>query len=88
MVLRASCDVGSNDLLNQLKWDTLVTRRKKQKAILMYKSLNNLTPEYLHDMFVLRNSNYSLRNSDKLLTLPKPRTDYLKRSFSYSGAQL
>jgi len=31
---------------------------------------------------------YRLRNTEKKLVLPQPRTDYLKRSFSYSGAQL
>ena len=32
--------------------------------------------------------NYYFRNAKKKLMLPKPRTDYLKRSFSYSGALL
>ena len=31
---------------------------------------------------------YSLRNSEGRLTLSKPSTNYLKRSFSYSGAML
>jgi hypothetical protein len=59
-----------------------------QKAILMYKFTNNLTPMYLQDLFVTRVSHYSLRDSEGKLFLPKPRTDYLKRSFSYSGASL
>jgi hypothetical protein len=57
-----------------------------QKAILMYKVTNNLTPMYLQDLFVTRVSHYRLREGK--LFLPKPRTDYLKRSFSYSGASL
>ena len=31
---------------------------------------------------------YNLRNSENDLTLPKPRTEYLRRSFKYSGAML
>jgi hypothetical protein len=31
---------------------------------------------------------YSLRNSENDLTLPKPKTEYLKRSFKYSGVML
>ena len=31
---------------------------------------------------------YNLRDSYGKLYVPKPRTDYLKRSFSYSGASL
>jgi hypothetical protein len=59
-----------------------------QKAILMYKVTNNLTPMYLQDLFVTRVSHYRLRDSEGKLFLPKPRTDYLKRSFSYGGASL
>ena len=33
-------------------------------------------------------SAYRLRNTENKLVLPQPRTDYLKKSFSYSGAQL
>ncbi|CAH3188954.1 unnamed protein product [Porites evermanni] len=35
-----------------------------------------------------RHSAYNLRNSEGRLTLSKPSTNYLKRSFSYSGAML
>ena len=50
----------------------------------MYKTLNGMTPEYLRSSFVFRDN----LNSENTLTLPQPRTDYLKKSFSYSGAQL
>ena len=35
-----------------------------------------------------RRSVYNLRDSEGKPTLPKPSTNYLKRSFSYSGAML
>ena len=54
----------------------------------MFKSLNELAPMYLKDLFNERSTNYDLCNSFCNLTLPRPRTDYLKRSFSYSGAFL
>ena len=54
----------------------------------MYKCINDLAPAYLCNWFDLRTSNYYFRNAKKKLMLPKPRTDYLKRSFSYSGALL
>ena len=54
----------------------------------MYKCINNLAPAYLCNLFVPRTPNYEFRNVKKKLLLPKPRTDYLKRSFSYSGAIL
>ena len=69
-------------------WDNLCTRRKKQKLKLMFKALNDQSPEYLKGLFMPFSTDYGLRNSDNKLALPKPRTDFLKRSFCYSGAQL
>ena len=33
-------------------------------------------------------TSYRLRNTENKLALPQPRTNYLKKSFSYSGAKL
>ena len=55
---------------------------------MMYKTMNDLAPEYLRSLFSQRHSAYSLRNSEGRLTLSKPSTNYLKRSFCYSGAML
>ena len=46
--------------------------------------LLNIYNSYLQQLY----SEYNLRNSLNKLCVPKPRTDYLKRSFSYSGACL
>ena len=47
--------------------------------------LVNLAPGYLCNLVVPRKPNYDFRNAKKKLIFPKPRTDYLKRSFNYSG---
>ena len=47
-----------------------------------------LAPVYLQDLYSVRHTDYDLRDSLRKLNLPKPRTDYLKRSFGYSGALL
>ena len=69
-------------LLNSLGWDNLSVRRANQKANLMYKCIKNpaqfvsvirLPQEHRITIFATRR---------KKLMLPKPRTDYLKRSFS------
>ena len=67
---------------------SLLVRRIKQKANLMYKCVNKLAPNYLCNMFTPRALSFDLRDASQKLCLPKPRTDYLKRSFSYSGASL
>ena len=56
--------------------------------MMMLKSLNGLAPVYLYELFSERDTDYDLRDSFRKLNLPKPRTNYLKRSFSYSGALL
>ena len=42
----------------------------------------------MQDMFSIRDFYYNIRRSENILYVPKPRTDYLKRSLGYSGAVL
>ena len=88
VILPANCEVNSSLLLETLKWDQLSLRRRKHKAIMMFKSLNGLASVYLQDLFSERHTDYHFRDSFQKLNLPKPRTNYLKRSFGYSGALL
>ena len=81
VITKSGYDTSSRFLLNSLGWDTLSVRRAKQKANLMYKCIKNLSPAYLCNLFVPRAPNYDFHDA-------KPRTDYLMRSFSYSGAIL
>ena len=55
---------------------------------MMFKPLNGLAPVYLHDLFSEQQTDYNLRDSFRKLNLSKPHTDYLKRSFGWSGALL
>ena len=41
----------SSDVLCELGWMTSEAMRKRQKAILMFKILNGLTPPYLSEIF-------------------------------------
>ena len=88
VITKSSYNTNSSYLLNSLSWDNLSVRRTKQKANLMYKCVNKLAPNYLCNMFTPRALPFDLRDASQKLYLPKPRTDYLKRSFSYSGASL
>ena len=56
---------------------------------MVHKSLNGIAPDYMRSMFIDRESvtSIQLRDSEGKLTVPMPRTTYLK-SFSYSGAVL
>ena len=93
VITGSSYDVRSTDVLNNLKWKTLETRRVHTKASLMYKILNDLSAPQLimSNSFVKLNDtniNYNLRNIETDLALPRPYTNFLKRSFKWSGAML
>ena len=78
-------------LLNDLGWHNLETQRQIQKAVMVYKSLNCLAPDYMSSKFILRNdlfNSYNLRDSENKLAVPLPRTNYYRNSFCYSGAVL
>ena len=91
-VLTNTCyDADANQLLKELGWENLETRRQKLKAEMVYKSLNGLAPNYLSSRFIQRSdviTAYNLRDSDGKLAIPLPRTNYYKNSFGYSGAVL
>ena len=88
VITRSSYDTNATVLLDTLHLDNLSLRRKKFKAGLMFKTLKGDTPTYLQNLFSVRGSEYNLRNFEMKLNLPKPRTNYLKRSFQYSGVVL
>ncbi len=46
-----------------------------------------MTPKYLTEMFTMsQNDNYALRSNERKVHLPKPNTNFLKKSFSYHAA--
>ena len=57
----------------------------------MYKILIEQSAPSLREKFIKikdLNREYNLRSNDTDLALPKPKKNYLKRSFKYSGAML
>ena len=60
VITKSSFDTSANHLLSTLDWESLSLRRKKQKALMMYKNMNDLAPEYLQILFSQRHSAYNL----------------------------
>ena len=89
VITKSPFDTSSNILLEMLSGRSCLFVEKKQEALIMYNTLDELAPEYLQCLFTQRYVNdYNLRNLEGKLSLPKPNTNYLKRSFCYSGACL
>ena len=86
----ANYDANTDILFEKLGWIDLQSQRKITKGTLVFKALNGLTPDYLTQMFTERSriAYYTLRDTGDKLALPQARTNYLKDSFSYSGAVL
>ena len=67
IITQSNYHTSASNLLEELGWDNVSTRWKKQKAILMFKTLNNRAPEYLRNLFTDRNLHYSLRLLETLV---------------------
>ena len=80
-----------NCLFRQLNWKDLSTQFQIQKALMVYKSLNDLVPGYLSSKLVEQYETcYSLRDSvnKPIFIVPFPQTNFMNNSFSYSRAVL
>ena len=90
LILRNECSnlEEAQNRLNMLSFSESVFL---QKAKVMYKVSNNIAPEFLTDLFKMRESNsnstLNLRSvSNKHFLIPKPKINLFKNSLSYSGA--
>ena len=91
VLTNSNYDADASILLNELGWQNLETHRQIQKAVMVYKSLNCLAPDYTFSKFILRSdlfNSYNLRDSENKLAVPLPRTNYYRNNFCYSGTVL
>ena len=86
IIAQADYSIRSSDVLNFLEWSNLLGERGKRHLLIMM--FNNNCPTYLRERFhrISEVPNYNLRGSNYDLQLPLPKTNFLKRSFSYWGA--
>ena len=90
ILLRARYDTNADSIIDKLGWRKLDTQRQINKATMVSKSFNGLAHNYLRAKFTARSnvSSYSLRDTNGKIAIPLPRTNFMKNSFSYSGAFL
>ena len=72
----SNCSVDASQLFERLNWENLSTQRDIQKAIMVFKSVNNLAPKYLGSKFTSRSMTtpYTFGDSENKLAIPLPRT--------------
>ena len=91
IILRADYDTPSVDMFSQLGWLSIPDRLKYNKAVLTYRAINNLSPEYITQLLkpVSEVHTLSLRSSENgSLYVPKARTALFDGSFSCSAPRL
>ena len=91
LILERDFDAPSAELFAELNWMIFPERVKFQKAIMMFKSMNNLAPPYIGQLFQHTNEihNRSLRSTaEDLLYVPKPKCETFRNSLAYSGAKI
>ena len=79
-----------NDFTSSYVAHRPLTFIERQRCILIevYKCLNQISPPYLHDMFIIKELHYGLRN-DSIIALPKYNfIKYVEDSILYEGATL
>ena len=76
VILDSPPDASSQPLCEELGWLTLFERVEYNKSILLYKSVNNLSPSYISNFFNFQYSEYySLRSVDNNnMAIPKHNT--------------
>ena len=81
-------DVCSMQTLDSFNWLPLEELLKQREVIMTFKILTGRSPQYLEKLFsISQNDNYNLRSNQTKLKLPKPKTNFLKRSFLYRSAK-
>ena len=91
IILKADCDTPSSEMFNELGWSTIANRHNYNKAVLTFKVLNDLTPEYISDLLkpTFETHNRNLRSATNgCLSVPRSRTSLFDRSFSATAPKL
>ena len=90
IITNSSFDAPSRPLIEKLGWKTVDQLISSESKTMVFKSLNELAPQYLCDLFTRKSlySSYSLRNTGTDLRLPMKRSTNGQKCFSYRGAKL
>ena len=88
IVTSSSYDSSVSALIKTLTWPSVADMIKVETACMVYKSINDLAPDYLSEIFTKNSacSKKNLRNTATDLRVPLLKTCNGQRAFSYRGA--
>ena len=84
------CDASATPLLQNLGWPSIKDLSRKETAMLTYKALNSLAPQYLGKLFnkCSEGSDRILRSTETNLQIPLLRTSTGQKALFYRKANL
>ena len=87
IITRQGYNVRSKDQLKSIGFKILHQQRLQQLCIMMYKAGKKLVPSYLSETFTNINQihDHNTRQCQFNFALPKPKTNFMKKSFGYRG---
>ena len=73
IITNSRYDAPSDNLMKQLGWSKIDEMIQYESRVMVYKSINELTPHYLHDLFIrnIENPSYELCNTATDLQIQK-----------------
>ncbi len=77
-----------SSMLQKCNYTTLHIRRLKAITSEVFKSLNNLNPNFMNKMFQVKDITYDLRDSNNLCQPKFNNITYGKKTFSYYGTHI
>ena len=90
IITNSSFDASSRPLIAKLGWQTIEELIRNESKTMVFKSLNDLAPQYLCNLFTKNSacSSRNLRNTETDLRLPKKRSANGQKCFSFRGAKI
>ena len=85
IITNSSFDTPTRPLIVELGWQTIEELIDNESKIMVFKSLNDLAPQYLCNLFTKNSacSSHDLRNTETDLRLPKKKSANGQKCFSY-----
>ena len=87
-LMYADCRSSYEELLRRSNQTTLHIRRLRIVALEVFKSVHQLNPVFMHNMFTCKETSYELRDPHQLVMPAFSTIRYGKNTFSYQGAHV
>ena len=90
IVTNIACDASAIPIIRKLGWPTINELIESETLKMVYKAVNKQAPIYLTEMFARLSDacKRELRNTKTVLAVPRRKSAFGQKSFSYKGAKL